>query len=256
MLIIDSIILGIVEGLTEFLPISSTAHLAMTAKILGLAQTDFVKTFEISIQLGAILAVIFFFRNNILNQRALMKKVIVAFIPTGVIGFALYKLIKDVFLENYLVMIWALIIGGLILIIFEKTRKSQNNQKTLDTLSYYDAFRIGVFQAVSVIPGVSRAGATIIGGLFLGVEKKSIVEFSFLLAIPTMLAATLYDIYKNAGMFSQSEINPLVIGFVVAFVSALIAVKFFISYISKNSFTLFGIYRIIIGLLFFLIFIM
>lgn len=254
MSIFDSIILGIVEGLTEFLPISSTAHLAMTAKILGLAQTNFVKTFEISIQLGAILAVIFFFRNKILGHKELMKKVLVAFVPTGIIGFILYKLIKDVFLESYLVIVWSLIIGGLILIIFEKTHRSQTNQKTLDGLTYYDAVKIGTFQAISVIPGASRAGATILGGLFLGLERKAIVEFSFLLAIPTMLAATLYDIYKNVGMFSHAEIQPLLIGFVVAFISALFAIRFFIAYIAKHNFTSFGIYRIAIGLAFLIVF--
>lgn len=256
MTIFDSIILGIVEGLTEFLPISSTAHLVMTAHILGLEQTDFLKTFEIAIQFGAILAVVFLFWKKMIHSRALAKKVLIAFIPTGIIAFLFYNIVKNVFFESYLIIVIALVIGGVLIIFLEKSWKDHVHTKTLDTLTNTDALAIGTIQAISIIPGVSRAGATIIGGLLLGFDRKSIVEFSFLLAIPTMLVATLYDIYKNIHTFSEANISPMIIGFVVAFIAALIAIKFLLKYISKNDFTIFGVYRIIVGVGFYLLFLL
>ncbi len=250
--ILHAIILGIIEGLTEFLPISSTAHLIVANRLLGIPLTDFVKSFDIIIQLGAILAVVILYIRRLLFDRPTLYIIIVAFIPTALIGFFLYPIIKNNLLENIRLIAYALVIGGVIMIIFEQTRKSEKIEKHI---SYYRALLIGVFQSLAIIPGVSRSGATIIGGQSLGISRKAIVEFSFLLAIPTMLAATGLDVIKNDFNFTSSEWNLLAVGFVTAFITALLAVQFFLRYIEKHSFSAFGWYRIIIGLLilFFLI---
>jgi len=250
--ILHAIILGIIEGLTEFLPISSTAHLIVANRLLGIPLTDFVKSFDIIIQLGAILAVVILYIRRLLFDRPTLYRIIVAFIPTALIGFFLYPIIKNNLLENIRLIAYALVIGGVIMIIFEQTRKSEKIEKHI---SYYRALLIGVFQSLAIIPGVSRSGATIIGGQSLGISRKAIVEFSFLLAIPTMLAATGLDVIKNDFNFTSSEWSLLAVGFVTAFITALLAVQFFLRYIEKHSFSAFGWYRIIIGLLilFFLI---
>lgn len=250
--ILHAIILGIIEGLTEFLPISSTAHLIVANRLLGIPLTDFVKSFDIIIQLGAILAVVILYIRRLLFDRPTLYRIIVAFIPTALIGFFLYPILKNNLLENIRLIAYALVIGGVIMIIFEQTRKSEKIEKHI---SYYRALLIGVFQSLAIIPGVSRSGATIIGGQSLGISRKAIVEFSFLLAIPTMLAATGLDVIKNDFNFTSSEWSLLAVGFVTAFITALLAVQFFLRYIEKHSFSAFGWYRIIIGLLilFFLI---
>ena len=249
MSIIDAIILGIVEGLTEFLPVSSTGHLILVSHILGLQQTEFHKTFEISIQLGSILAVVFLYREKFLNDFNLWKKLIIAFIPTGTIGFVLYKLIKSLF-NPYLVA-YMLILGGIIFLVVEYYYKDKEHSiKKIDDISYLKAFMIGVFQSLAMIPGTSRSGATIIGGLLLGFDRKTAAEFSFLLAVPTMFIATLYDIYKNYHSFHIDNWINLMIGFVVSFFFAVISIKLFLDFVKKFNFVPFGIYRIILGLLF------
>lgn len=244
--ILQAIILGIVEGLTEFLPISSTAHLIIANRLLAIPLTDFVKSFDIIIQLGAILAVVILYIRQLLLDRPTLYRIIVAFIPTAIIGFFLYPFIKNNLLENMKLIAFALVIGGVIMIIFEHTRKSDKTEKHI---SYFRALLIGIFQSLAIIPGVSRAGATIIGGQSLGISRKTIVEFSFLLAIPTMVAASGLDIIKSDFSFSTSEWGLLATGFVTAFITALLAVQFFLRYIEKHSFSAFGWYRIIIGLL-------
>lgn len=253
MSIFNAFFLGIVEGITEFLPVSSTGHLILTSRLLGIPQMDFVKTFEIAIQLGAILSVVVLYRNKFLAGSDVMKKVCAAFLPTAVIGFLFYKIIKRL-LGNSRVVIWALLLGGIFLILFELFhREKEKMQDSAEPISYKQAVIIGLFQSIAVIPGVSRSAATIIGGLMMGLRRDIIVEFSFLLAVPTMLAATLLDLYKSAGLFSKDQFVFLGIGFATSFVAAIFAVKFLISFIKKHSFISFGVYRILIALLFWFI---
>ncbi len=244
--ILHSIILGIVEGFTEFLPISSTGHLIIASKVLGLTESDFLSSFEIIIQLGAILAVVTLFFKELWGKWDIIKKVSIAFIPTIIIGLSVYNLIKKYFIGNINVVLWSLLIGGIIIVLFEKYFKSDDNIKGINTKN---AFWLGVFQTLAFIPGVSRSGATIIGGLALGLEKKAVVLFSFFLAIPTMFAASALDIYKSDFNFNNNEIFLISIGFITAYVTAIIAMKSFLKFIQNNSFKSFGIYRIIIGII-------
>jgi undecaprenyl-diphosphatase len=249
----SSLILGIVEGFTEFLPISSTAHLTLVSDLLGIAQSEYVKTFEIAIQSGAILAVVALYWRKFLDWEVL-KRVAVAFVPTSIIGLALYKVIKAHLIGNIAVTLWALAVGGLLLILFEKFHKERQGEENITAVSYKKSFVIGLCQSVAMIPGVSRAAATIVGGLLMGVRRETIVEFSFLLAVPTMLAATGLDLLKNWHAFSYSQMNLLVLGFISSFVMAVVSIKFLLSYIRKHTFTGFGVYRIILVALFLLVY--
>jgi len=251
---LHALIFGLVEGITEFLPVSSTGHLMLTAKILNLGQTEFLKTFEISIQLGAILSVVVLYWRKLLVNFEVMKRIAAAFIPTGVIGLIFYKIIKTYLLESASIVIWALLIGGIIMIAFEKWRAGQPEipEQRLEDLPYKKCFLVGIFQSFAIIPGVSRSAATILGGLYLGLSRKAIVEFSFLLAVPTMLAATGLDLFKNYGAFNGEEAAFLAIGFFASFATAIIAIKFMLNYIKNHTFIAFGIYRIIAAILFFL----
>ncbi|MDD4988843.1 MAG: undecaprenyl-diphosphate phosphatase [Candidatus Pacebacteria bacterium] len=251
----SALILGIVEGFTEFLPISSTAHLILVSKLIGISQDNFVKTFEIAIQSGAILAVIILFWKKFTNIENL-KKIVVAFIPTGIIGLALYKIVKTYLLGNIPVVLSALLLGGIILIIFEKKfkEKTGTSVKNIQDMSYKQSAYVGLYQAIAIIPGVSRSGATILGGMLLGISRETIVEFSFLLAVPTMLAATGLDLLKNLHAFSSAQFGTLGLGFIASFVTAIIGIKFLLDYIRKHSFSAFGVYRIIIAILFFFVF--
>jgi len=246
----QAIILGIVEGITEFLPISSTGHLILASRILQLQQTDFLKSFEIAIQLGAILSIVFLYWKSFLIERKVLKKVIAAFIPTGILGFIFYKTFKN-FLMQDSVVLWALFLGGIFLIVFEFLYKEKKEAKeSIAEISYFQALLIGVFQSFAMIAGVSRAAATIIGGLSLGLKRKAIVEFSFLLAVPTMLSATVFDLSKSAGDFSFSQLHFLIAGFITSFFIAALSVKFLLYFIKKHTFVSFGVYRIILALLF------
>ncbi|MBP1734735.1 MAG: bacA [Deltaproteobacteria bacterium] len=250
---IQTLILGIVEGITEFLPISSTGHLILTARLLGLSQTEFLKTFEIVIQFGAILSVIVLYWKSLLVNFEILKRVVVAFFPTAVLGFLFYKIIKHYLMASNQVVLWSMFIGGICLIVFELLHKEKDDAiEDLGKVSYGTSLLIGLFQSIAMIPGVSRAAATIVGGLILGLKRKTIVEFSFLLAVPTMLAATGLDLVKNASQFSVAQINILSIGFVVSFFSAMLGVKFLLTFIKHHSFISFGIYRIVLALLFWL----
>ncbi|PIR08586.1 undecaprenyl-diphosphatase [Candidatus Gottesmanbacteria bacterium CG11_big_fil_rev_8_21_14_0_20_37_11] len=249
--LIQSIIISVVEGLTEFLPISSTGHLILTADLMQIFQSDFVKSFEIFIQLGAIMAIIFLYWKRLVIDINIWKKIIVAFIPTAIVGFSLYKLIKYYLLDNTQVVLISLFLGGIALIILEsKYNKKNADVKTVKELTYKKAFIIGMFQSVSIIPGISRSAATIFGGLLLGLERELAVEFSFFLAIPTMVAATGLDMVKSKFSYSEYQYLLLVLGFTVAFVTALLAVKYFLNFIKKHSFIPFGVYRIILALVF------
>lgn len=246
---LDAIILGIVEGLTEFLPISSTGHLVLTSHLLGLPETDFLKSFEVVIQLGAILAVVTLYWRKLFFDRTLMQRIMVALLPALGIGFLFYATIRSL-LASQLTVVIALFVGGVVLILFERYRKEPTNPTTVETLSYRQAFLIGLGQALSVIPGVSRAGATIVGGLIVGLSRPAAVEFSFLLGVPTMVAATTLDIAKNHAAFSMADIQSLAIGFLVSFLVAIIAIKFLLRYVETHSFIAFGVYRIVIAILF------
>lgn len=252
MTLLQSAILGIVEGISEFLPISSTGHLILTSSLLGLAQSDFVKSFEIMIQLGAIAAVVVLYWRAFLNIET-VKKIIVAFLPTAVIGLALYSIIKTYLIGNEVVVLLALFLGGIALIVFEYFHREKPSFENDAPMTYTQALLIGLAQATAVIPGVSRSGATILGGLLLGMRRTTIVEFSFLLAVPTMIAATGLDLVKNASSFSSANILNLLVGFITAFVVALFAIRFLLRFVRTRNFVPFGIYRILVAIAFWVI---
>lgn len=249
--IVQAIILAIVEGVTEFLPISSTGHLVLTAKLLAIPQTEFVKSFEIIIQLGAILAVVLETFKLLLSPK-LLRNLFLAFLPTGVLGLVLYKIVKTYLLGNEMVTVLALLIGGVFMIIWEKKYEIRDMKYDfkIKELSYKNSLMIGLIQAISMIPGVSRAAATIFGGMGVGLSRKEATEFSFLLAIPTMAAATGLDLMKSGWSFRGDEWVILGVGFAGAFITAWLTVKWLIGYVQKHDFTMFGIYRILLALLF------
>ena len=246
------LILSAVEGLTEFLPISSTGHLILVSKLLGLTETDFLKTFEIVIQLGAIMAIVVLYFKKFISSFNLIKKLIVAFIPTGIVGVVLYPFIKDVLLGSSAITLNALFWGGVAIIAVEWFLKHKKaSVKKESEVTYRQALIIGTFQSLSVIPGVSRAAATIIGGLLTGLDRETATEFSFLLAVPTMIAASALDIYKSRQTIIHSGgIPTILIGTLLSFGFAILAVKFLIGYIKKHDFTAFGVYRIILSVMF------
>jgi undecaprenyl-diphosphatase len=248
---LHTLILGIIEGVSEFLPISSTGHLMLASYLLHLKQTDFQKSFEIAIQLGAILSVVVLYWRALLVNFEILKRVITAFIPTAILGFIFYKIIKRVLLGSNTVVLFSLLIGGIFLILFELWhREKEGASEEISDISYSKSFMIGLCQAVAMIPGVSRSAATIIGGLILGIKRKTIVEFSFLLSVPTMVAATGLDLMRSGGHFSLEEFNLLLIGFISSFIVALLSIKGLIHFIKNHTFIVFGIYRILISLLF------
>jgi undecaprenyl-diphosphatase len=249
--ILQALILSIVEGISEFLPISSTGHLILTADLLQIQQTEFVKSFEIIIQLGAILSVVVLYWRKLLMSKALCLKVAAAFLPTAVIGFISYPFIKQVLIGNTIITLWALFLGGIALIFAEKLYKEQpHHVDDVTKLNYKRTMMIGLVQAISVVPGISRSASTILGGLFVGLKRKAAVEFSFLVAIPTMAAATALDLGKSSFQFTMQEWGVLAVGFVGSFITALLAVKYFLKFVEKHTFIPFGIYRIVLAVLF------
>lgn len=244
----QAIILGIVEGISEFLPISSTGHMVVTSSVMGIAESDFVKTFTVAIQFGAILSVLVLYWRRFIQNFTLYIKLFVAFLPAGIIGFLLIHKIDEM-LGSVVTVGVSLLIGGIILLFVDFWFRESEEQPDRP-VTYVDAFIIGLFQVISMIPGVSRSGATIVGGLTRGLNRKTAAEFSFFLAVPTMFAATCFKLYKyskQGGGFTHQEIHLLLIGNIVAFIIALIAIKAFINYLSKNGFKIFGWYRIGIG---------
>lgn len=243
-----ALVFGLVEGITEFLPISSTGHLMLTARALGYSQTEFLKSFEIAIQLGAILAVVVLYGKRFLFDFNVWAKIAAAFFPTAVIGFALHKIVKQYLLESHATVLGALFTGGLVLIIFEILhREKEAAVGEITQIPWVCCVLIGVFQALAMIPGVSRSAATIVGGLILGLQRRIIVEFSFLLAVPTLLAATGLDILKTGVSLSVNEIHFLAGGFFAAFIFAILSIKFLVSFIQKHNFVSFGIYRMLVS---------
>lgn len=249
-----ALILGLVEGVTEFLPISSTGHLIIAAQLLGFTGEK-AKVFMIAIQLAAIFAVVWEYRARLghvamtlhrepASQR-LAVNLMAGFLPAAVLGLLFYKEIKG-YLFNPLVVASALVIGG-VLILWAERRKHVITTEGIDELTWRRALAVGFAQALAMIPGTSRSGATIIGGLFLGLSRKTAAEFSFFLAIPTMFAATAYDLYKNWRLFDVHDVPLFVVGGIAAFVSALIAVRTLIKFVSRHDYTLFAWYRIVFG---------
>jgi undecaprenyl-diphosphatase len=247
-----ALILGIIEGLTEFLPVSSTAHLILASDAMHLEGSEFLKSFEIIIQFGAILSVVVLYWTRFWKPEV-FAKLVVAFLPTGAIGFVLYKVIKSL-LGSVTVVLWTLLIGGIALIVFERFRRQVDTDADFSEITYAKAFWIGVFQSLAVIPGVSRSAATIVGGSLIGISKRTIVEFSFMLAVPTMLAATVLELLKGRGSISLG-IGVLAVGFVVSFLTAIIAVKSFLAFVKKRDFTAFGWYRVALAVVFYFVFV-
>lgn len=248
MSIFESIVLAIVEGITEFLPISSTGHMIIASSIMGIANDPFTKMFTVAIQLGAILSVVVLYWKRFFQTFEFYFKLLVAFIPAAVAGL-LFKDYIDALLERVDVVGYTLLLGGIFFLFMDRIFKSESH--TDETISYPKAFRIGCFQVIAMIPGVSRSAATIIGGLSQRLTKKAAAEFSFFLAVPTMFAATVLSMYKffdDGGTFGQQEITALVIGNVVAFIVAMIAIRSFISFLTKHGFAIFGYYRIVVGI--------
>jgi undecaprenyl-diphosphatase len=244
----QAFILGIVEGITEFLPISSTGHLVLAAHLLGSVHSEFLKTFEVVIQLGAMGAVVALYWKSLLRDIRVWRRVAAAFIPTAIIGLIFYKLIKH-YLGNIDIVIWTMFLGGIFLIVFDLVhRESGDSVKEVARISYKTAVLIGLFQSIAMVPGVSRAAATIIGGLILGIQRKAIVEFSFLLAVPTIFAASVLDLVKNPHPFSPDQWLFLAVGFITSFVVAALSIKFLLRFIESHNFIPFGIYRVVAAL--------
>jgi undecaprenyl-diphosphatase len=244
----ETIILAVIEGITEFIPVSSTGHMILASSVMGIAQDPFVKFFTIAIQLGAILSVLVLYYKRFLQSLDLYFKLAVAFVPAVILGLLLSKKI-DQLLESALTVAIMLVVGGVILLFVDDWFKKPEIETTAE-ISYAKAFKIGLFQCLSMIPGTSRSAATIVGGMTQGLNRKIAAEFSFFLAVPTMLGATvkkLYDFHKEGFTFSGDQIKLLAIGNVIAFIVAMLAIKTFITFLEKRGFRLFGWYRVVVG---------
>lgn len=252
-LLIKAMILGIVEGLTEFLPVSSTGHLIIVGDLLNF-NDETGKIFEIVIQLGAILGVVWDYRTRIgrllsgigtRHEQRFVLNLFIAFLPAAVVGLLLHKTITT-YLFNPITVAGALIVGGFLILLIERLplRARVNSMEDLGPL---DAFKIGIAQTFSLFPGISRAGATIMGGLLSGLSRTAATEFSFLLAMPVMFAATFYELFRNLDLLHAGDIPVFAVGFVTAFISALIVVKAFLRFVSRHDFTSFALYRIVFG---------
>lgn len=245
---LEAIILAIIEGLTEFLPVSSTGHMIIASTFMGIASDNFVKLFTVAIQFGAILSVVLVYFKKFFQSWTFYMKLFVAFIPTGIIGLLLKSKV-DALLENVWVVAVSLLLGGIVLLFVDKFF-AKNEEEGLDEVDYKTGFIIGTIQSIAMIPGVSRSAATIIGGLSQKLTRKAAAEFSFFLAVPTMFAATAKSIWDEKELLldsSNNELLLLIVGNVVAFIVAYIAIRSFISYLSKNGFKIFGYYRIVLG---------
>jgi undecaprenyl-diphosphatase len=250
-----AVVLGIVEGLTEFLPVSSTGHLIIAGEAIGFTG-ERAETFEIFIQLGAILAVLWLYRTRFTgvamhalraNERHFIFNLLIAFLPAAVIGLLVHKYIK-LYLFSTLTVAWALVVGGVAILLIERWQSSRTARvQSADNMTHADAFKVGLAQVVSLFPGVSRAGATIMGGMVTGLSRTAATEFSFFLAIPTMFAAVLFDLYKSRELLHREDLALFGVGFVVSFLVAAIVIKTFLVYVSKHTFRPFAWYRIVAG---------
>ena len=253
--ILTLILLGFIEGLTEFLPVSSTGHLILAGALLGF-EGEASKTFKIAIQLGAILAVLLAYRDRFWKvtvglaareggAMAFTRNILIGFLPAMVIGVVAYKSIRAL-METPEIVAVALIVGGILILLIERMVKTVRI-RSVEEMPARSALSIGIVQCLAMIPGVSRSGATIMGALLMGVERKTAAEFSFFLAVPTMIAATVYDLYQNRDLLSADDIGAIAIGFVTAFIVALAVVKAFVAIVSRYGFAPFAWYRIVVG---------
>src|SRR5499427_5895097 len=246
-LYLKAVILGIVEGLTEFLPISSTGHLILASELLGF-DDERGKVFDIVIQTGAMLAVVWEYRSRFFKvDVALYRNLIVAFIPAAVLGLLFSKLIKS-YLFHAVPVALAFIVGGVIILLVERNPQRDARVVAAKDMTWRDALKVGIAQCFALIPGTSRSGATIIGGMLFGLSRKTATEFSFFLAVPTLIAAGGYDFLKHRELFSAEQLAPLAVGMVVSFVSAFVVIRWLIRYVATHDFKPFAWYRIAFGL--------
>ena len=249
MTLFDAVILGIVEGITEFLPVSSTAHLVLSSQLLGVQQDRFATAFEIIIQIAPIFSVMLIYRERLLQSMQLWLKLILAFIPTGFVGLFFHKQIEALFATNSTVAL--MIVTGVVFLAIEYFyREKEHAVGEIESVSFIQALYVGLFQVLALIPGVSRSGTTILGGMLVGLKRETAMSFSFLLAIPTMSVASGYVMFKEYSELSFEHMELLMTGFLVSFVVGWIAVKAFLAIVSRYSFTPFGFYLIVSGLLF------
>src|SRR6476620_8542103 len=247
---IQALILAVIEGLTEYLPVSSTGHMILASSFFGIEHDEFTKLFTIVIQLGAILSVVVLYFKRFFQSFDFYFKLLVAFIPAVVFGLLFSKKI-DALLESPLTVAVSLLIGGIILLKVDQWFNNPDASENTQEITYLQALKIGLFQCLAMIPGVSRSGASIVGGMSQKLSRKTAAEFSFFLAVPTMLGATAkkcYDYHKDGFVLSNQQVNLLIIGNVVGFIVAMLAIKSFIGYLQKHGFKMFGYYRIIAGL--------
>ena len=249
--VIQLFVLSSVEGLTEFLPVSSTFHLILAAGLLGVEQSEYIKLFEVFIQAGAILAVFLMFLRHMIRRPKLLIRLAFAFVPTAVVGLVLYKVIKTVFFGSGMLMVSAFVIVGFLFIILEKyVFPKRGLTRNLDELTNKEAVLIGIVQSLAIIPGVSRAGAVMLGLMGMRYERKEAALFSFYLAVPTILAAAAYDLYKMRDLLTAGiNFQLLLAGFIGAFVTALFGVRWFVKYLQGNTLASFGWYRIVLGII-------
>lgn len=257
MLLLKALLMGFIEGATEFLPVSSTGHLIVTASLINFWTPEKRHVFEVAIQLGAILAVCYEYRQRLIDvtqglvtgqKQAWLftSNILIAFLPAAVIGLFARDFIKG-YLFNPVSVAVALVVGGFI-ILFAERRQHQVAIPEIDDIKPLDALKLGLAQCCALIPGTSRSGATIIGGLFFGLSRKAAAEFSFFLAIPTMVAATAYDVYKSRDQFIMADFPVFAVGFIAAFIAGLLVVRSLVRYVSNHDFTIFAYYRIVFGL--------
>ena len=253
--LLNTIILGFVEGITEFLPISSTAHLIIISKLLNISQTDFQKLFEVFIQSGAILSVVFLYFNQLKGNFKILKNLFFSFLPTALVGFFLYKVIKNVFFDSLNLIAFSLFFVGIFFIIIEilVNKKKIVLKKKIEEINIFHALIIGLAQSFAVIPGVSRAGVVILSMLILGYQRDQSAKYSFFLSIPTIFMASFYDLYKSKDILltNLNQVGLLLIGFFISFIFALISVKWLLGFLKKNSLIIFGIYRILLAIILF-----
>lgn len=248
MTLFETLVLAVVEGLTEFLPVSSTGHMIIATSLLGMESTSFVKLFTVAIQLGTILSVVVLYFKRFFRSIDFYYKLFVAFLPAAFLGLIFSDVIDDM-LESPMTVAISLVIGGVILLFVDKWFKNPVIDDS-DEISYMKAFKIGLYQCLAMIPGTSRSGASIVGGMAEKLTRKSAAEFSFFLAVPTMFGATgkkLLDFYQDGGSLSSHEVNMLIVGNIVGFLVAIVAIRSFIGFLTKHGFKLFGWYRIIVG---------
>ena len=251
--IFQAVIIGIIEGFTEFLPISSTGHMIVASEFLGVSQDNLTKAYEVIIQFAAILAVMLVYRDKLtLKKIDLWSKLMVAFFPLAIVGFIFKDVIKELFTVNTVAVMF--IVGGVIFLVVEKFYKEkETHTNEVENVSYKQALVVGFAQIFSLIPGTSRAGATIIGGMLIKMNRKTSAEFSFLLAIPVMGAVTAYDLLKHYSEFVDANWPAFIIGFIVAFIVAYMTIKLFLVFLQRFTFVAFGIYRILFGIILLLV---